>query len=125
MSNVSSIHKPLRFLGGALMVIWAIIHFYLSTTLIKFLPLVSYFFILDAVLFLVGGAILLIGLRLLYIPTLILTWINYLLLTESRIYPAPILGKPLPAINSFVLGTFVLDIILIVVVTLTLLTSEK
>ncbi|QKR01050.1 hypothetical protein GWK48_06830 [Metallosphaera tengchongensis] len=107
------------------MVIWAIIHFYLSTTLIKFLPLVSYFFILDAVLFLVGGAILLIGLRLLYIPTLILTWINYLLLTESRIYPAPILGKPLPAINSFVLGTFVLDIILIVVVTLTLLTSEK
>ncbi|MCG3109045.1 hypothetical protein L3N51_01335 [Metallosphaera sp. J1] len=125
MSNISSINGPLRYLGGALMVIWAIIHFFLSTELLKRLPLVGEFFIVDSVLMIIGAVVLFVGFRLLYLPVLVLDWANYLLLTESRIYPAPVLGFPLPAINSYVIGTFVLDIVTVIVVTLVYITVKK
>ncbi|WP_248547272.1 hypothetical protein [Metallosphaera sedula] len=107
------------------MVVWSVIHFFLSTELLKRLPLVGEFFIIDAVLMIVGAVVLFVGFRLLYLPVLVLDWANYLLLTESRIYPAPVLGFPLPAINSYVIGTFILDVIIVILTTLAYITARK
>ncbi|MEM4079645.1 hypothetical protein [Metallosphaera sp.] len=125
MSNTSTVNGVLRYFGGVLMVVWSVIHFFLSTELLKRLPLVGEFFIIDAVLMIVGAVVLIVGFRLLYLPVLVLNWANYLLLTESRIYPAPVLGFPLPAINSYVIGTFVLDIIIVILTTLAYITARK
>jgi len=65
-----------------------------------------------------------IGIRWLYTPALVFALVNYLLLTESRVYPAPVLGKPLPAVNSYVIFTFGLDILLIVVLTALVLSKK-
>ncbi|BBL46458.1 hypothetical protein MJ1HA_0557 [Metallosphaera sedula] len=125
MSNTSTVNGVLRYLGGVLMVVWSVIHFFLSTELLKRLPLVGEFFIIDAVLMIVGAVVLFVGFRLLYLPVLVLDWANYLLLTESRIYPAPVLGFPLPAINSYVIGTFILDVIIVILTTLAYITARK
>ncbi|MEM0064539.1 MAG: hypothetical protein QXR57_08555 [Metallosphaera sp.] len=118
------LNRPLRYVGGILMIVWAILHFFLSTSLLKRLPIVGEFFIVDSVLMIIGGIILIVGVTSLYIPTLVLNWANYLLLTESRIYPAPVLGIPLPAINQYVIGTFILDIIIIIVTTVVYVTKR-
>ncbi|BBD72373.1 hypothetical protein HS1genome_0762 [Sulfodiicoccus acidiphilus] len=124
MNGVSSIGKPSRIVTSALLVIWAGIHFTLGEGLLARLPLVGEFFFVDSVIAIVGAIVLIAGLRVLYLPVLVYAWINYLLLTESRILPAPILGEPLPAINEYVIGTFVLDIVIIVLATMAWLTSK-
>ncbi|AWS00536.1 hypothetical protein DFR87_03895 [Metallosphaera hakonensis JCM 8857 = DSM 7519] len=105
------------------MILWSGIHLFLAKELLKVLPVVGEFFVIDAVLVIIGALVMFMGFRLLYIPVLVLNWANYLLLAESRIFPAPVLGFPLPAINSFVVGTFFLDIIIIAVNTVVFVTK--
>ncbi|WP_054837141.1 hypothetical protein [Metallosphaera hakonensis] len=123
MNNVSAMNKSLRLVGGILMILWSGIHLFLAKELLKVLPVVGEFFVIDAVLVIIGALVMFMGFRLLYIPVLVLNWANYLLLAESRIFPAPVLGFPLPAINSFVVGTFFLDIIIIAVNTVVFVTK--
>ena len=116
--------KIFRVAGGVLLLVWAGLHFFLGSALLRPLPLVGKFFFVDAVLAVIGAATIIIGIRWLYIPTLVFALANYLLLTESRVDPAPVLGRPLPAINSYVIFAFGLDILLIVVLTLMLLSKK-
>lgn len=125
MSFVKQLYFPLRVISGALLIVWAVIHLYLSTSLVKLLPIVGYFFIIDSILAIVGAIILFINLRILYLPLLVYNWINYLLLTESRVFPAPILGKPLPVINVYVIEVIIIDIILIALTTVTWIGSRR
>ncbi|AWR98579.1 hypothetical protein [Metallosphaera hakonensis] len=124
MSSISSIHTPVRYLGGALSVLWAILHLYLSVGLLSRLPLVGQFFIADSILALIAAAVLIGGIRIMFLPTVVFYWINYLLLTESRIFPAPVLGHPLPAFNVYVYESLALDAILIIVTTLVYITRK-
>jgi len=124
MSTVSTQEKIFRIFGGVLLLAWAALHFFLGSALLRHLPLVGQFFFVDAVLAIVGAVMIFIGIRWLYTPALVFALVNYLLLTESRVYPAPVLGKPLPAINSYVIFTFGLDILLIVVLTALVLSKK-
>jgi hypothetical protein len=124
MSTVSTQEKILRIFGGVLLLAWAASHFFLGSALLRHLPLVGQFFFVDAVLAIVGAVMIFIGIRWLYTPALVFALVNYLLLTESRVYPAPVLGKPLPAVNSYVIFTFGLDILLIVVLTALVLSKK-
>ncbi len=125
MSFVKQLYFPLRVICGALLVVWAAIHLYLSTSLIKLLPVVGYFFIIDSILAIVGAIILFINLRILYLPLLVYNWINYLLITESRVFPAPVLGEPLPAINAYVIAVIIIDIVLIILTTIIWIGSRR
>ncbi|AWR95591.1 hypothetical protein [Acidianus brierleyi] len=125
MSLVKQLYFPLRVISGALLIVWAAIHLYLSASLVKLLPIVGYFFIIDSILAIVGAIILFINLRILYLPLLVYNWINYLLVTESRVFPAPILGKPLPVINVYVIAVIIIDIILIALTTVTWIGSRR
>jgi hypothetical protein len=125
MSFVKQLYLPLRLISGILLIGWAIIHLYLSTSLIKLLPVVGYFFIIDSVLALIGAAILFINFKILYLPLLVYNWINYLLITESRVFPAPVLGKPLPVINIYVILAMIIDVILIILITVIWIGSRR
>ncbi|BCU66707.1 hypothetical protein HS7_01440 [Sulfolobales archaeon HS-7] len=118
MSSRQVVYSALRYVTAVLFVAWAAIHLYLYSDLIKILPIVAYFFVIDAILSLIGAVVFIIGLRILYIPSLIFSWANYLLLTESRVYPAPFLGFPLPAINVYVISTLIIDVLLIIIITI-------
>lgn len=118
------LEKTFRIFSGVALVVWGILHLFLAESLLRLLPIVGQFFIADSLLAFVGSVVLLLGLRIFYLPTFVFALINYLLLTESRVYPAPVLGRPLPAVNSLVILTFALDVVMIVLLT-GLLVSEK
>lgn len=125
MSLLKSIYSPVRIVTGVIFLIWAIIHFYLSTLLLKHLPLVGGFFIFDAILAVIAAIFLFINLKILYLPILAYSMINYLLLTESRVFPAPVLGHPLPTINVYVITVIVLDILAIILTTVAWIASRR
>ncbi len=116
---VDNMDLGFRVGGGILSIAWAGIHTILGLDLMRIMSLavVGYFFLIDAVLSIVIAIILLIGFKPLFIPALAFWWANYLLLTESRVFPAPVLGFPLHTYNPYVVVAFILDILLIIIVT--------
>lgn len=125
MSLLKSIYSPIRIVTGIIFLIWAAIHFYLSTKLLAFLPMVGGFFIFDSILAVIAAAFLFINFRALFLPILAYSMINYLLITESRVFPAPFLGHPLPTINVYVIVTIILDILAITLTTVTWIASRR
>ncbi|ABW02302.1 hypothetical protein [Caldivirga maquilingensis] len=125
MSTLSRVYLPVRVISGVLFLVWAGIHLFISIPLVRLLPVVGYFFIIDAILAIITAVLLLVGVRVMYIPILVYSWINYLLLTESRVFPAPVLGYPLPTINPVIIAVIVIDIIIIILVTVTWLGSRR
>ncbi|WP_216604171.1 hypothetical protein, partial [Acidianus sp. RZ1] len=113
MQKSSIMINSLKGVTGVLFILWAGIHIYLANQILRVLSTVGYFFLADSILALIAAMIVIVGIRTLYIPVIIYTWINYLLLTESRIFPAPVLGFSLPVYNEYVYIVFGIDIILI------------
>ncbi|AWR98069.1 hypothetical protein DFR86_11340 [Acidianus sulfidivorans JP7] len=125
MSVIKNIYSPIRIISGVVFLAWAGIHLYLSSSLLKVLPLVGGFFIFDSILALVAAILLFINFKILYLPILVYSWINYLLLTESRVFPAPVLGYSLPQVNAYVIAALILDVLAIIFVTVTWIGSRR
>ncbi|ARM74680.1 hypothetical protein [Acidianus manzaensis] len=125
MSVIKSIYSPIRIIGGIVFLAWAGIHLYLSTSLLKLLPVVGEFFIFDSILAIIAAALLIINFKMLYLPILVYSWINYILITESRVFPAPVLGYSLPVVNAYVIAALILDVIAIILVTLIWIGSRR
>lgn len=115
--------------GGVLSFVWAFMHLQLVTS--PFLPSAyKSFFLFDSILAIVAGILLILTFRLasfkiIYILELVYWWINYLLLSLTRILPAPLLGKPLPITSGPALYAFILDILLIILTTYIYLLIRK
>ncbi|QXJ31241.1 hypothetical protein [Saccharolobus shibatae] len=80
------------------------------------------FFLFDAILSIIAGIFFILSFRLfslkiIYLLEVIYWWINYLLLTLTRVLPAPLVGRPLPVTTGPALTAFILDIILIILST--------
>jgi len=120
MSSSVRIYTPLRLVTGVIMLVWAGLHLNLGLTLARhhLLPTLEYFFFADAALVIVGAVIFFLNLTSLLLPVLVLNWANYILLTESRVFPAPVIGRVLP-VNSTVVLVFWMDVAIIVLSTLT------
>ncbi|MEM0373833.1 MAG: hypothetical protein QXV69_09695 [Sulfolobaceae archaeon] len=71
MSVYRTIHLGTRITSAVISIIWAIIHLYLFTQLVGRLPIVGYFFLFDGILAIVSSIILAIGIKSLYLPTLV------------------------------------------------------
>ncbi|MDT7902214.1 MAG: hypothetical protein RRE78_10065 [Acidianus sp.] len=111
----------LGVVGGILSFIWAYDHFPLYN--ISLLPYgIRLFFVIDSVIAIVAGIIMIMifklaYIKILYLLNLVFWWINYLLLTLTRVLPAPLIGKPLPCTGGPTLIAFILDVLLIIVST--------
>ncbi|BDC17539.1 hypothetical protein [Acidianus sp. HS-5] len=107
--------------GGVLSFIWAYDHIPLYN--LSFLPYgIRAFFVIDSVISILAGVVMILlfklaYIKILYILNLVYWWINYLLLTLTRVLPAPLIGKPLPNTGGPALIAFILDILLIIVST--------
>lgn len=118
MPRVSTFILGISIVSGILSFVWAADHIPLYNFV--FLPFaIRAFFIFDAALSIVSGILFILSFRLitikiLYLLEVIYWWINYLLLTLTRVLPAPIIGKPLPVTTGPALIAFVLDILLII-----------
>ncbi|BFI74370.1 hypothetical protein [Sulfurisphaera ohwakuensis] len=121
MKRVSTSIIGLGIVGGILSFAWSADHFPLYG--LSFLPFgIRIFFILDAVLSIIAGVLFILAFRLftvkiIYLLEIVYWWINYLLLTLTRVLPAPLIGKPLPVTTGPALIAFILDILLIIVST--------
>ncbi len=116
-------------IGGVLSFVWAYVHLQLWVSP-EVPPPFRTFFLIDSVLAIIAGAILLLtfklfALKVLYVLELVFWWTNYLLLGLTRVLPAPLVGKPLPVTTGPALTAFVLDVILIVVVTYVFLSIRR
>ena len=112
------LEKVLGYLGAALAVVWAVLHLLLASELFKLsvtaLHIYADFFVLTSILALVSAWVFAANVRKLYSLTLLFYIIDTVLLTESRVGPAPLIGKPLP-VNIYVVETWVLDALLVAV----------
>ncbi|MGC9226200.1 hypothetical protein [Caldivirga sp.] len=86
---------------------------------------VGLFFIIDAILAIVAAAVILLNVSIMFIPVLVYSWVNYILLTESRVFPAPVLGVVIPVIDPSVILVFIIDVILISLVTVLWVLSRR
>ena len=108
----------LGIVSGILSFAWSADHFPLYN--LSFLPLgIRVFFVFDSILSIVAGILFILAFRLftvkiIYLLQVVYWWINYLLLTLTRVLPAPLIGRPLPATTGPALIAFVLDILLII-----------
>ncbi|AOL16782.1 hypothetical protein BFU36_08770 [Sulfolobus sp. A20] len=122
MTQVSRLSLVLSIIAGILSFAWAFVHIPLYN--ISFLPFgIRVFFLADGVLAIIAGILFillfrLVTLKIIYIIEIVYWWINYLLLTLTRILPAPIIGRPLPVTTGPALIAFILDILLIIMSTL-------
>ncbi|WP_291998910.1 hypothetical protein [Caldivirga sp.] len=107
----------LRVIIGVLFIVWAILHIIYGLSIIHFLALIGLFFIVDAILSVVAAVLVLLNIMVMFIPVLVYSWINYILLTGSRIFPAPVLGYRIPVIDPLVIIVAIIDIALIFLVT--------
>ena len=104
---------------GLLFIIWAVLHIMYGLSIIRFhsLALIGSFFIIDSALSIVAAIFIILNITVMFIPVLVYSWINYILLTESRAFPAPVLGYRIPVINSSVIIVVIIDAVLISLVT--------
>ncbi|BCU66668.1 hypothetical protein HS7_01050 [Sulfolobales archaeon HS-7] len=114
-----------RYYIVILLIVWAILHFILAISYLNSSPVLGDFFIFDSLLAIIAAVVVYLDVRLLYIPVIVYSWINYLLLAESRYFPAPVLGYPLRVIGSFAVATFAIDVALIVLTLLIWLASRR
>lgn len=121
MAKVRTTSMSIGIVSGILALIWAYVHLQLVTN--PFVPApFKTFFLFDSILAIVAGILLILTFRLasfqfLYILELVYWWVNYLLLSLTRVLPAPLIGRPLPVTSGPALYAFVLDIILIILIT--------
>ncbi|QIW24003.1 hypothetical protein EWF20_07455 [Sulfolobus sp. S-194] len=121
MKRVSTSIIGVGIVGGILSFAWSADHFPLYG--LSFLPLgIRIFFVLDAVISIIAGVLFILVFRLftlkiIYLLEIVYWWINYLLLTLTRVLPAPLIGKPLPVTTGPALIAFILDILLVIVST--------
>ncbi|BFH74095.1 hypothetical protein SJAV_20390 [Sulfurisphaera javensis] len=121
MKRASTAIIGLGAITGILSFAWSADHFPLYN--LSFLPFgIRIFFVLDSVLSIVAGILFILSFRLftikiIYLLEVVYWWINYLLLTLTRVFPAPLIGKPLPTTTGPALIAFVLDILLIILST--------
>ena len=112
------LEKVLGYLGAALAVVWAVLHFFLASELYKLsvaaLHIYADFFVLTSVLALVSAWVFAANVRKLYFLTLVFYIIDTILVTETRVGPAPFFGHPLP-VNIYVVETWILDALLVAV----------
>ncbi|WP_338604457.1 hypothetical protein V6M85_06475 [Sulfolobus tengchongensis] len=111
----------LGIVAGILSFAWTADHLPLYN--ISFLPIgIRVFFLFDAILSIIAGILFILSFRLFFVKIIYLLevvywWINYLLLSLTRILPAPIIGRPLPVTTGPALIAFILDALLIVLST--------
>ena len=112
------LEKALGYAGAVLAVLWAIVHLDLALMLYKTkvygLHIYADFFVFTAVLALVSAWVFAANFRKLYFLTLIFYIIDTILVTETRVGPAPFFGHPLP-VNIYVIETWILDALLVAV----------
>lgn len=109
----------LRLPAAVLFIAWAVLHmiYGIDIASIPQLRVIGGFFIADAVLAIIAAVLVLLNVVVMFIPILIYSWINYLLLTESRVFPAPVLGHAIPVIDPTVIAVMILDVVIIILVT--------
>ncbi|AAK42815.1 hypothetical protein SULI_02600 [Saccharolobus solfataricus] len=121
MPRVSISLLALGVVAGIASFAWTADHLPLYS--IRFLPYsIRAFFLFDSILAIIAGILFILSFRLftlkiIYLLEVIYWWINYLLLTLTRVFPAPLIGRPLPVTTGPALIAFVLDIILIILST--------
>ncbi|ACP49860.1 conserved hypothetical protein [Sulfolobus islandicus Y.N.15.51] len=130
MPKISISLLALGVVAGIISFAWAADHLPLYN--VRFLPFgLRAFFAFDSILAIVAGILFILSFRLfalkiIYLLEVIYWWVNYLLLTLTRVLPAPLVGRPLPVTTGPALIAFVLDIILIILsTTLYILVSGK
>ncbi|BCU70270.1 hypothetical protein [Stygiolobus caldivivus] len=111
-----SITRWVGLLGASL---WAGVHLVLAAHVVfpgnlTATEIYSIFFGFTSALAIITAVIFLLGLKNLYLPSLIFYIIDFALLTETRTAPALFIGKVLP-VNIYVELSWALDIILIIV----------
>lgn len=111
--------QALRWIGLLGSALWAGVHIVLAAHAtfgkdVLATEIYSTFFAFTASLAIVAAVVFIMGLRNLYLPALIFYVIDFLLLTETRTAPALFIGKVLP-VNIYVIESWILDVILIVV----------
>jgi hypothetical protein len=109
----------LRLPAAVLFLVWAVLHMIYGVGIVSIpqLRVVSGFFIADAVLAIIAAVLVLLNVVVMFIPILVYSWFNYLLLTESRAFPAPVLGYAIPIIDPTVIAVMILDVVIIMLVT--------
>ena len=118
MARITAVLLGLGVVAGILSFIWSAIHIPLYN--LPFLPTpIRVFFALDGVISIIAGVLFILSFRLftvkvIYLLEVIYWWINYLLLTVTRVFPAPIINRPLPVTTGSALYAFILDILLII-----------
>jgi hypothetical protein len=117
----------IRVVTAIIFLIWAGLHMIYGLSILKFPALagVGLFFIIDAILAVVAAAVILLNVSIMFIPVLVYSWVNYILLTESRVFPAPVLGVVIPVIDPSVILVFIIDVILISLVTVLWVLSRR
>jgi hypothetical protein len=123
--SLKTVNIAIRSVIAVLSFIWAGIHLYLFDLQIRAFPLLAYFFLFVAILAIISGIVVILEFKTLMLPSLVFWWINYLLLTESRVLPAPVIGHPLPLINIYIISVFGLDILIIILLTASLIISRR
>lgn len=108
-----------RWIGLLGASLWAGVHLVLAAHVafpgyLTATEIYSIFFGFTSALAIVTSVIFLLGIRGLYLPTLIFYIIDLALLTETRTAPALFIGKVLP-VNIYVEISWVLDVLLIIV----------
>ncbi|QIW25165.1 hypothetical protein EWF20_14120 [Sulfolobus sp. S-194] len=111
--------QVLRWIGLLGSALWAGVHFVLAAHVVfpkdmLATEIYSTFFAFTASLAIVAAVSFILGIRSLYIPAFIFYLIDFALLTETRTAPALFIGKTLP-VNIYVIESWILDILLIVV----------
>jgi hypothetical protein len=109
--------KGLRWAGGISATLWAGVHFVLASHAafphyVLATEIYDTFFAFTASLAIVSAIVFLLGIKNLYLPSLIFYVIDLALLTETRTAPALFIGKVLP-VNIYVIESWILDVLLI------------
>jgi len=109
----------LRLPAAVLFLVWAVLHMIYGVGIVSIpqLRVVGGFFIADAVLAIIAAVLVLLNVVVMFIPILVYSWFNYLLLTESRAFPAPVLGYAIPINDPTVIAVMILDVVIIMLVT--------
>ncbi|QGA53195.1 hypothetical protein GFS03_00560 [Sulfolobus sp. E5-1-F] len=130
MPRVSISLLVLGVVAGIISFAWTADHLPLYS--FRILPFgIRAFFLFDAILSIISGILFILSFRLfslkiIYLLEVIYWWINYLLLTLTRVLPAPLVGRPLPVTTGPALIAFILDIMLIILsTTLYILVTSK
>lgn len=118
-SKVNPAILALRWIGLLGSAFWAGVHIVLAAHVVfpkntLATEVYSTFFAFTASLAIVAAAAFILGFRNLYLPALVFYVIDFILLTETRTAPALLIGKPLP-VNIYVIESWILDVILIIV----------